>query len=307
MKLADTEAGNDDRASPLNNTGTMLSPGLSGGLQAVRRHLSVSTASKPPPVIAMTNHEQRERQRQGMLEGVNPIFDQVDWSGLGSGSNGNSSGAGGMMLLPHIYWNQLSTAGATTQNPLLGLDIDHDFGAAGNYPAHTAGSGYDDFSFGFSSFPPGSDTVIQQQQQQQRVDHAGDSSSFIPLSPTTRTTGTSGTGISWLNNPSTAAARVAQNPFPEARQQEGSEMSGMEQWLSPTMPMSGLNFTEGSRTATNRPSDPFDMSATQTTHTRLDGTSGMPSGQGSAAAMLKQDQSQITAALMRFMADMRGT
>lgn len=82
LKLADPEAGNEDRASPLRHTATLPSPSLTGGLQAVRRHLSMSNSAGPGASV--------------------PAIDQA------------LAGASGMLQIPHFFWNHLSTA--TTMN-----------------------------------------------------------------------------------------------------------------------------------------------------------------------------------------------
>lgn len=78
LQLADPEAGNEDRASPLRHTASLSSPSLTGGLQAVRRHLSVSEPSNL------------------------------------AGTDSSSAGVGGMLQIPHFFWNQLSTAANTS-------------------------------------------------------------------------------------------------------------------------------------------------------------------------------------------------
>jgi hypothetical protein len=88
MKLADPEAGYEDRASPLRHTASLLSPSLTGGLQAVRRHLSVSN----PP------------------DGTSNAFPM----------DPTSTGASGMLQIPHLFWNHLTTTTATN-----GMSIDN--------------------------------------------------------------------------------------------------------------------------------------------------------------------------------------
>jgi hypothetical protein len=84
LKLADPEAGNEDCTSPLRHTASLLSPSLTGGLQAVRRHLSVSNPSDS--ALPM------------------PVMDSA------------SAGAGGMLQIPHFFWNHLSTATTNSGN-----------------------------------------------------------------------------------------------------------------------------------------------------------------------------------------------
>ena len=82
--MADPEAGNEDCTSPLRHTASLLSPSLTGGLQAVRRHLSVSNPSNA--ALPM------------------PVMDT------------SSAGAGGMLQIPHFFWNHLSTATVNNGN-----------------------------------------------------------------------------------------------------------------------------------------------------------------------------------------------
>lgn len=97
LKLADPEAGNEDRASPLRHMASLPSPSLTGGLQAVRRHLSVSQSTDTGPAIPSTDP---------------PL-----------------AGASGMLQIPHFFWNHLSTAntmnGNSLNNPGNGF-ADHD-------------------------------------------------------------------------------------------------------------------------------------------------------------------------------------
>lgn len=86
LKLADPEAGNEDRASPLRHMASLPSPSLTGGLQAVRRHLSVSNSTNTGPVFA----------------GTDPPL----------------AGASGMLQIPHFFWNHLSTANTINGNNL---------------------------------------------------------------------------------------------------------------------------------------------------------------------------------------------
>lgn len=81
LKLADPEAGNEDATSPLRDTASLNSASLTGGLQAVRRHLSVSNASDNRPLVPT----------------VDPSL----------------VGASGMLQIPHFFWNHLSAAGNT--------------------------------------------------------------------------------------------------------------------------------------------------------------------------------------------------
>ena len=86
LKLVDPEAGNEDMASPLRHTASLLSPSLTGGLQAVRRHLSVSQPS----------------DTQSAVGNVDPPL----------------AGASGMLQIPHYFWNHLSTAPTLNGNGL---------------------------------------------------------------------------------------------------------------------------------------------------------------------------------------------
>jgi hypothetical protein len=73
-------------ASPLRHTASLLSPSLTGGLQAVRRHLSVSQPS----------------DAQSTMGPVDPPL----------------AGASGMLQIPHYFWNHLSTASTINGNGL---------------------------------------------------------------------------------------------------------------------------------------------------------------------------------------------
>lgn len=130
LKLADPEAGNEDAASPLRHTASIQSASLTGGLQAVRRHLSVSNASDTRPAVSTSDP---------------PL-----------------AGASGMLQIPHFFWNHLSTAttnhGTSLKNPGFGStgqdiawdelfnfeDPGLDIGAGGNeaWAVQAAGGGY---------------------------------------------------------------------------------------------------------------------------------------------------------------------
>lgn len=85
--MADPEAGNADQASPIQGCSSLVSPSLTGGLQAVRRHLSISHHQQPPPV-------------------------PLPFSAPAVSTEQRAPSAGGMLQLPHLFWNHLSNTGA---------------------------------------------------------------------------------------------------------------------------------------------------------------------------------------------------
>lgn len=376
MKLADTEAGYADRASPLTST-TAVSPGLSGGLQAVRRHLSVSTASASKPLLPM---QVQSNLRKGLGKGAlgQGTGDGAEVAGgMEIMGTANGGGAGGMMLLPHIYWNQLSTAGATTQNPLLGLDLDHEYGlnstmrlggnsggsgigmdmnmfdmsgagaglggtaSMGMVGSGNGNAGFDDFSFGLSSYSqnlPGQQSSGSAQQAQpsrhSQSQHqqaapsiparpAGESSSFAAVSPVTGTN----PSLPWLDESGNNRARGYKPDGQGVRaSQPGGDTQMGDPWLSPSDQWASFNFstdtgagrvglTTREQTSTENDLNAFmNLGPQMQTQTQTAAdlgygsqTTGQRSGEGMSGDMLKQDQSAITAALMKFMADMRNT
>ena len=377
MKLADTEAGYADRASPLTST-TAVSPGLSGGLQAVRRHLSVSTASASKPLLPM---QVQSNLRKGLGKGAlgQGAGDGAEVAGgMEITGTANGGGAGGMMLLPHIYWNQLSTAGATTQNPLLGLDLDHEYGlnstmrlggstggsgmgmdmnmldmsragaglggtasmgmGMGMVGSGSGSAGFDDFSFGLSSYsqnrPGQQSSGSAQQAQPSRTSQSqhqqaapslparpGDSSSFAALSPVTGTN----PSLPWLDDSASIRGR-GYNPDGQGVRagQAGGDTQMGDPWLSPSDQWTSFNFaadtgagrvglTTREQTSTENDLNAFmNLGPQLQPQTAADTgygsqTTGQRAGEGVSGDMLKQDQSAITAALMKFMADMRNT
>lgn len=86
LKLVDPNAGSADQASPLQHTSSLESPSLTGGLQAVRRHLSIS-------------HPREHRVSMSIDAPQNSM-------------------ANGMLQLPHLYWNHLSNTTLSAPQPV---------------------------------------------------------------------------------------------------------------------------------------------------------------------------------------------
>jgi hypothetical protein len=182
--------------------------------------------------------------------------------------------------------------------------------------------GFDDFSFGLASSAQDQrareDTQASQMQTtaqgQTTAGRSGDSALFEAISPSTSfRPGLYGDGILDQTSQGTRQTR----PTTASGNSYAHMQVDNDVWLSPSDQWTGFNLTNSTANNGNGPgnagaADGFGSTNGRSSsnqdrnaangNTNIDATNNM-----NAAAMLKHDQSAITAALMKFMADMRST